>query len=144
MNNPDAVLDAGIHLVEGNNIFGVMIADLHQVPHLAVRCFWKLDADLHINALVAARCNKVDLLCIVLADVNIVAAALSSSRRSLTTTSNFSSISSSVSRVHSLACARRVRMLFKILSASLIVVISNLYCGVVCWTNNRAINSDVQ
>ena len=53
-----------------------MVADLHQVPHFAVRCFWDPDADLHINALVAARCNKVDLLCIVLADVNIVAAAL--------------------------------------------------------------------
>ena len=71
MNDPDAVLDAGIHLVEGNNIFGVMIADLHQVSNPAVRCFRKLDADLHINALVAARCNKVDLLCIVLADVNL-------------------------------------------------------------------------
>ena len=71
MNDFDAVFDAGVHLVKGHNIFGVMIAELHQVPHLAVRCFWDPDADLHINALVAARCNKVDLLCIVLADVNL-------------------------------------------------------------------------
>ena len=53
-----------------------MIADLHQVPHFTVGGFGDLDADLHIDAFVAARGDKVDLLCIVLADEDIVAAAL--------------------------------------------------------------------
>ena len=76
MNDFDAVFDAGIHFVERDDIFGVMVAELHQVPHLAVGRFGDLDADLHVNALVAARGDKVDLLGIVLADEDIVAAAL--------------------------------------------------------------------
>ena len=39
MNDLDAVFDAGIHFVERNDIFGVMVAELHQVPHLAELAF---------------------------------------------------------------------------------------------------------
>ena len=72
VNDPDAVLDAGIHLVEGNNIFGVMVFDLHEVAHLTVRALRQLDANLHIDPLVAAGGHEVDLLGIILADIHIV------------------------------------------------------------------------
>ena len=72
MNDFDAVFDAGIHFVERDDIFGVMVAELHQVPHFTVGGFGNLDADLHIDAFVAARGNKVDLLGIILTNIHIV------------------------------------------------------------------------
>ncbi len=61
------------------------------------------------------------------------AAALSSSRRSLTTTSNFFPASLQAFQGCILLPAHEeYGCCSKFLSASLIVVISNLYCGVVC------------
>lgn len=49
-----------------------MVFDLHEVAHLTVRALRQLDANLHIDPLVAAGGHEVDLLGIILADIHIV------------------------------------------------------------------------
>ena len=76
MNDLNAILDTGIHFIERNDIFGVMVTDLHQVSDLAVRSLRNPDTDLHIDSLSAACGHKVDFLCIILSNENIVTSAL--------------------------------------------------------------------
>ena len=53
-----------------------MVTDLHQVSDLAVRSLRNPDTDLHIDSLSAACGHKVDFLCIILSNENIVTSAL--------------------------------------------------------------------
>ena len=72
MHDLNAVFNPRIHVIQGDNILGLMILDLHEVAHLVVRVRRQLDADLHIDPLIAAGGHKVDLLGIILADIHIV------------------------------------------------------------------------
>ena len=71
MHDLNAVFNPRIHVIQGDNILGLMILDLHEVAHLVVRVRRQLDADLHIDPLIAAGGHKVDLLGIILADIHI-------------------------------------------------------------------------
>ena len=72
MHDSNAVFNPYIHVIQGDNVLGVMVFDLHEVAHLAVRAHRQLDANLHIDPLVATSGHEVDLLGIILADIHIV------------------------------------------------------------------------
>ena len=61
MHDFNAVFNPYVHVIQGDNVFGVMVLDLHEVAHLTVRARRQLDADLHIDPLVAAGGHKIDL-----------------------------------------------------------------------------------
>ena len=61
----------------GNNHFRISISDLKQRRTFSLKCFLpgNVVADLNINLLAASLSNKVDLLLIELADIDIVSTA---------------------------------------------------------------------
>ena len=61
----------------GNNHFRISISDLKQRRAFSLKCFLpgNVVADLNINLLAASLSNKVDLLLIELADIDIVSTA---------------------------------------------------------------------
>lgn len=67
---------AGIRIIYGNDIFGIMILDLHKTAHLLLRALREPDAGLYIDSFISANGHKVDLLGVILAGIHIVPPAL--------------------------------------------------------------------
>ena len=72
MHDLNAVFNTNIHIIQSDNIFGVMVFDFHEVAHLTVGALWQLNAYLHIDPFVTSSGHKVDLLGIILTNIHIV------------------------------------------------------------------------
>lgn len=75
MHNSDSVDVFSIKFVQTDDVFWIMVFNFHQVVDLSIRVGWKLDTDLYIVFFIPFSGNKVDFLCVVLSDIDIISSS---------------------------------------------------------------------
>ena len=75
MYNSNSIFNSNIHLIQCYNIFRIMISYFHEIPYFTIRIFRNLYAYLYIDFLILMNCYKINLLCIILSNIHIIASA---------------------------------------------------------------------